>query len=300
MMNDYSPTPPHTSVGFLFVGLTVASPFYGITCLQTIQYFRRFRNDHQVVKLAVAVLWMLETLNTCLSTHTVLQYAIAYRTTGTILKTSPWSLPSVLKSLLMCIIYALFSWRIWILSERNWILIAFICFTGFAQLVAGTFVTTLALGDFNSSWHDRRMAEILSFSLKAVTDVVISGLLCYYLQIRKTGNVALGGFMNRVMILTINNGILSCLIAIMGLIASAAAQTSFAHALCFVLGKAYFNTVLSSLNARKTLGERLKGDIDKVGSAEFQQQLNDMGMGRCGSKSTQAATMIRAPPVGDT
>ncbi|KAF8158424.1 hypothetical protein B0H34DRAFT_456938 [Crassisporium funariophilum] len=139
MMNDDSPTPPHTSVGSLFVGLTVASIFYGVTCLQTIQYFKRFRNDYQVVKLAVAVVWMLETLSTCLSTHSVLQYVIAYRTTGTNLKLSPWSLPlqSTFNSLLMCIIYGLFSWRIWILSERNWILIAFICFTGFAQLDGG-------------------------------------------------------------------------------------------------------------------------------------------------------------------
>ncbi|KAF8158423.1 hypothetical protein B0H34DRAFT_708781, partial [Crassisporium funariophilum] len=104
--------------------------------------------------------------------------------------------------------------------------------------------------------------------------------------------------MNRVMILTINNGILSCSIAIMGLItAVSASQTLFPHAMCFVLGKAYFNTILSCLNARKTLGERLIDDIDKIGSALFQQQLSDMGMGRRGSDTMQAATMSRAPPV---
>ncbi|KAF8153143.1 hypothetical protein B0H34DRAFT_93743 [Crassisporium funariophilum] len=303
MMNDDSPTPPHTTVGFLFVGLAVASIFYGITCLQTVHYFRRFRNDYQVVKLAVAVVWMLDTLNTYLSTNTVLKYVIAYRTTGTNIKPLTWSSPllATFNSLLMCIIYGLFSWRIWILSEKNWILITFICFTGFAQLVAGCSVTILFLGDFHSTMHDRRTVDIISFAFKATTDVVISGLLCYYLQIRKTGNIALGGIMNRVLILTINNGILSCAVAIMGLITAVSApQTSFPLAMCFVLGKAYFNTILSSLNARKPLGEKLKSDIERIGGAAFQKQLSDMGMGRRGSESTQAANMIRAPPVGNT
>ncbi|KAF8158395.1 hypothetical protein B0H34DRAFT_454205 [Crassisporium funariophilum] len=239
-MNVHSPTPPHATIGVLFIGLGVASVIYGITCLQMVQYFRRFWGDYQIVKLGVALVWILETVNTCLAMHAVLHYMIIHRTTGLSVTFPPWTLPlqAASNAAIAGVIYGLFSWRIWILSERNWILIAFIAFVGFAQFAAGCAVTILALGGFPGYMRYRRTTTLISFALTAFTDVIISACLCYYLQIRKTGNAVTGSLLNRVMILTINNGILSSAIATTGVISAIVAPRSlFPFAMCFVLGK---------------------------------------------------------------
>ncbi|KAF8158425.1 hypothetical protein B0H34DRAFT_456936 [Crassisporium funariophilum] len=282
------PFTPHTPLGVMVVGLGVAAIFYGITSLQTVHYFRRFQDDYPIVKFGVAVVWILETVNTCLAIHVVLHVMIVYRTTGLSPKPSPWSLPlqAASNATIAGIIYGLFSWRIWILSERNWIPIAVIAVAGSAQFVAGCAVTTLALGNFPCCKTYLRPTVLVSFALTAFTDVIISACLCYYLHVRKTGNAVSGSLLNRVIILTINNGILSSAMALTGCIASLVApRTSVSSAMCFILGKAYFNTLLSTLNARKNLREKLRDGTDQIGLETVRKQLKEMGYSCCDSKS---------------
>jgi len=161
-------------------------------------------------------------------------------------------------------------------SDRNKPLIFCIAALSFGQLVAGCTVTALAAIHY-PNWGVRTTISMLTFALTAAADVLVSFSMCYLLQIRKTPNKISTSMINKIIILTIHNGLFSCSVAILGLITALAAPRSWlSYASCFVLGKAYFNTLLSTLNLRTTLRERLKRHeaMVGIGTETIQRQLD--------------------------
>jgi hypothetical protein len=149
----------------------------------------------------------------------------------------------------------------------------------FGQLVCGCGVTVVALGNFPRTAANLMRSIVLgSFAFTAATDVVIAGCLCYYLHIIKTGNAVSNGLINRIIVITVHSGALSSSIACVGLFTLFASPKIFvSSAVCFVLGRAYFNALLSSLNARIGLRHQLS-EHAAIGTRTIKNQLEAIGV----------------------
>ncbi|KAF9003502.1 hypothetical protein BDZ89DRAFT_633999 [Hymenopellis radicata] len=157
------------------------------------------------------------------------------------------------------------------MSDRNMLLFSVICSLAVAQLGLSFAVTIQGLRFPNFAETPTGSEHVVSacFAIVAATDIIITLSLCYYLHIRKSGHerydimtVRLqtnmihdrtNGIVNKLIVLTINNGIFTSVVALAAFVTNLAAPTTmWTFALCFFLGKAYTNTLLSSLNSRTT------------------------------------------------
>ncbi|KAL5478295.1 hypothetical protein ACEPAI_2479 [Sanghuangporus weigelae] len=64
------------ALGSAFIGFGIATTLYGITCLQIYLYYRNHAKDPFGVKLMVAILWVLDTLGTIGIAHTLYFYLV--------------------------------------------------------------------------------------------------------------------------------------------------------------------------------------------------------------------------------
>ncbi|KAK0454865.1 hypothetical protein EV421DRAFT_455976 [Armillaria borealis] len=257
----YTYAVPHKTLGVLLVALTVSSSIYGVTCVQAVQYYRRYTSDSAVLKVSVAVVWALETLNQGLTMFSLYHYLVRDRGNMEALSYTEWSLavPSGTNGLAASIIQFFFAYRVYIMSDRNLHLTGSVCVMSVTQF-AVSFAVMVQSIRFPAAIDYRRFEHLVPpcFAITAATDVLITVSLCYYLQIRKSGLEKTDGVVNRLTLLTINNGILSSAVALTAFVCQLAASgTMLPFAMCFLLGKVYTNTLLSSLNSRSSTRKRL-------------------------------------------
>ncbi|KAK0461148.1 uncharacterized protein EV420DRAFT_1668818 [Desarmillaria tabescens] len=281
-MSDLAELPyavPHKTLGVLLVALAVSSSIYGVTCAQTVQYCRRYsRSDSTILKVAVAVVWGLETLNQGLTMFSEYYYLVRNRGSLEALSYTEWSLAILpgTNGLAASIIQFFFAYRVYIMSDRNWYFAGSVCAMSVAQFAVafgayfaffngpkgyngpslfscdGTNVSGLQVVLTCLTYHPRlslRFPAVVvyyrfdhlvppAFAITAATDVFITVSLCYYLQIRKSGLGRTDSVVNRLILLTINNGILSSVIALTAFVCQLAASgTMLPFAMCFLLGK---------------------------------------------------------------
>lgn len=150
------------------------------------------------------------------------------------------------------IVQIYYSRRVYIISRSRDLLIL-ICFLTLVHAVL------LSLAIFMGIFHpdkDSLYYNIVttSFVATTITDILIASSLTYYLQIRKTGLTRTYSLVNSIILHVVGCGVLSSALSIMTLITYLAMNGSFvSFAVCSVLGKAYANSMLSSLNARASL-----------------------------------------------
>ncbi|KAG7449569.1 uncharacterized protein BT62DRAFT_1001859 [Guyanagaster necrorhizus] len=225
------PSPvPHKTLGVLLIGLTISSSIYGVTFAQAVQYYRRYSSDSKVLKVSVAVVWALETLNQGLTMFSVYHYLVRNRGNLGALSYTEWSLavPSGTNALAASIIQlfvifsfylysiaqahldSFFAYRVYIMSDRNLCLTGSVCAMSVAQCAVAFAVMVQSLR-FPAATDYHRFEHLVppAFAITAATDVFITASLCYYLQIRKARLEKAGGVVNRLTLLAINNGILS-------------------------------------------------------------------------------------------
>ncbi|KAK0457520.1 uncharacterized protein EV420DRAFT_1748665, partial [Desarmillaria tabescens] len=71
------------TIGALYIGATIAAVLFGITNLQALIYYKKYRNDWWLYRCSVALLWsvhpihgFLDALHVALSTHALYYYLI--------------------------------------------------------------------------------------------------------------------------------------------------------------------------------------------------------------------------------
>ncbi|KAF8884954.1 hypothetical protein CPB85DRAFT_1337524 [Mucidula mucida] len=260
-------SPPHTTLGAMLIGFMVSTPIYGITCLQLYQYFSRYPKDTIWLKVAVASVWLLETCTQCMTSHAMYYYLILHESNVAELSTIVWSLlvPPLINGIEGAIVQTFFAWRIYIMSDKNVLLFSVICSLAVAQLGLSFAVTIQGLRFPNSAETPTGSEQVVSacFAIVAATDIIITLSLCYYLHIRKSGHERTNGIVKKLVVITINNGIFTSVVALAAFVTNLAAPTTmWTFALCFFLGKAYTNSLLSSLNSRTTSRHEFENPAD--------------------------------------
>ncbi|KAI0746743.1 hypothetical protein C8Q80DRAFT_1271589 [Daedaleopsis nitida] len=109
------------TLGALFIGHFVASSLYGLSTLQTYTYYGRSSNDSPSLKWLVAVLWVLDSLQMILISHTFYTYAVTHFGDLEALGKVTWSI--VTQIIVTCmsdaIVRGIFCYRIWILTATE-------------------------------------------------------------------------------------------------------------------------------------------------------------------------------------
>ncbi|KAL1742044.1 hypothetical protein HDZ31DRAFT_66349 [Schizophyllum fasciatum] len=259
------------TLGVFLIGIALASAYYGITFLQACVYFRTFPNDRRRMKALVAMVWLTETLSACCTCHAAYYYMVQHHGDINALMHTVWSLAIPSGSMTGMMVQAFLARRVYILSGHNWGLTILIWCLAIAQGCMGWSIAISSLlhpdGD-----EIKKYTELVppTFAITAATDVVVTASLVYYLQIRKTGVEGTNGLVNRLIFMTVNSGLISSSLALSACIIQLRCPDSFVPiALCFLLGKAYANTFLTSLNHREGLQSRTYVSIDKDRTSIF-------------------------------
>ncbi|KAL1733483.1 hypothetical protein EV714DRAFT_204589 [Schizophyllum commune] len=262
----YAPSPDAT-FGVFLIGIALASVYYGITFLQACFYFRSFPEDRRRMKALVAMVWFTVTLSHVFICHAAYYYLIKHQGNTYALMHTVWSLalPAGVNSMTGMMVQIFLARRVFILSGRNWVLTVLIWALALAQGCMGWCSHFIRLLHPDGT-EIKKYAELVppTFALTAATDVVVTASLVYYLQIRKTGVQGTNGLVNRLICMTVKSGLISSSLALSACITQLRCPASFVPiALCFILGKAYANTFLTSLNNRDTIRSESLASTDE-------------------------------------
>ncbi|KAG2108958.1 uncharacterized protein F5147DRAFT_693500 [Suillus discolor] len=146
--------------------------------------------------------------------------------------------------------------RVYHLSNKNMIITASVMSLVIAELVI--VVSDLELATFT------QVRQIKSWSMSinavaAVGDILIAVLLCTFLQRSRTGFRRSDTMINKLMLFTINTGLITSVCAMMSFISIVVWPDTFIYiAFYFCVGRLNCNSLLATLNARK--GIRRDGD----------------------------------------
>lgn len=266
--------------GAAFLGMVFAAGLHGVSCVQAVYYFTH-QTDQWRTKLLVAAVMVFDTVHQALITHSIYTYMVTHYGVPEKLGLLVWSLivEVLFNGFIAVLVQSFLTVRIWKLSGHS------ILLTGFTVLlVAGEFISVVAF-----TWLALKMdtftelATLQSLSivvnvLAAAGDVLIAGSLCYLLHSSRTGFQRSDSMINRLILFTVNTGLLTSLCALASLISITAAPTTFLYIpFFFCIGRLYTNSLLATLNARKMIrksadGIHTSGDAGSYSLSNIQKQ----------------------------
>ncbi|KAI0959388.1 hypothetical protein AcW1_004224 [Taiwanofungus camphoratus] len=252
------------TMGAAFIGVVVAAVLYGVSCVQLLYYYARYPTDAWHLKFLVAAVWLFDTVHQALITHTVYTYLVTNFSNPPILGIIIWSLiiEVLFNGFTALLVQSFYALRIWKLSSQNIWITAIVML-----LILGEFSCVLAYAILAIQMHT--FAELsqlkgLSMSVNAIAaagDLVIALSLCFMLHRSRTGFRRSDGLINKLIVFTVNTGLLTSVCAVCSLIAIVVLPGTFIY-ICFyfTLGRLYTNSILATLNARSILRARTSGD----------------------------------------
>ncbi|KAG8218151.1 hypothetical protein J3R82DRAFT_3693 [Butyriboletus roseoflavus] len=159
---------------------------------------------------------------------------------------------------------------------------------GINAYVSNSYFASLAFYSCTLSLNVKTFVQLaslkaLSMSVNAVAaagDVLIAAFLCSLLQMSRTGFRRSDTMINKLIVFSINTGLLTSICAVASLISIAAWPTTFIYiAFYFCLGRLYCNSLLATLNARKGLRGGSGSDEMSLSLQGVQQKTNSSMIG---------------------
>ncbi|CAE6432853.1 unnamed protein product [Rhizoctonia solani] len=238
--------PMDLSLGPILLGTIVNVWLYGIMVTQTTMYYVAFPRDHRWIKMLVAYMFFVDTLNTIFDVGLVWKYTITLFGWGhskdsrfiVVILSEP-----VMTVMISSTTQGFFAWRVAKLTGQAWMGWA-IATSAVIQFFAGlaTTIGTFIVKDFGR-FQELRPPVIIWLALSALTDIVITSILSWYLHTHRTGFSKTDDVITRLVRLTVQTG----------LITTVWATTDLLVYLCWV-SKLYTNSLMSTLNSRAGWG----------------------------------------------
>ncbi|KAF8639296.1 hypothetical protein AX17_001607 [Amanita inopinata Kibby_2008] len=248
--------------GAELIGAIVSAMMYGITNLQTYFYYMTYPNDAKENKILVFSIWLLDTLQMALVSITVYHYLITNYDNPPALGFGHWALflSVAVNVLIAFIVQCFFTVRIFRLcgTRLRWWVAAFIAVMVVAHLGFG--LETVVY--FFIKKELKKLSEVtliaaMPFALFAVlSDIVIAAALCILLHTSRTPFARTNAIISTLIIYAINRCLLTSVVAVIEVIVFAAApHTLWFVGIDFVIGKLYANSLLATLNSRRSIHE---------------------------------------------
>ncbi|KAF8798639.1 hypothetical protein BYT27DRAFT_7246559 [Phlegmacium glaucopus] len=256
--------------GAAFIGMVIAAALYGASCIQTLYYFTN-QNDSWFIKLTVIAVMVLDTFNQISMTHLAYTYTVTYWGNAE----QPlvvWSLGTAVVSTGMTafVVQSFLTMRIWRLSGRNiYLTISSLLLTedgiGSWQLYAG-------LKDLPSLTKIKHEAIAINV-LGAAIDLIIAAMLCTLLHLSRTAFRKSNTIINKLIIFSVNTGLITSLCALASMISILVAGNTFIYiAFFFCLGRLYTNSLLSTLNLREVIRRGSHSEGSSLDTMSFSVQ----------------------------
>ncbi|KAF9222065.1 hypothetical protein BS17DRAFT_784363 [Gyrodon lividus] len=269
--------------GAFLIGVVISATLYGVTCVQTWYYYGHYPSDPWYIKLLVAVVLASDTCHQALITHSLYIYLIKDFGIFQDLVDLVWSLviEVLFNGFTALMVQSFLAMRVYRLSNKS--LLA----TGSVMLlVIGEFVLVLVY--VAKAIHIQTFAaltelEALSKAINGVAvagDVLIAVLLCSLLQRSRTGFRRSDTMINKLILFSINTGLLTSVCAIASLVSISVWPDTFIYiAFYFSLGRLYCNSLLATLNARKGIRNDSRNDEMSLSLQGVPQKTNQSMIG---------------------
>ncbi|KAI0366389.1 hypothetical protein BV20DRAFT_653179 [Pilatotrama ljubarskyi] len=270
------------TMGPLLIGVILAAIMYGVSCSQMYYYFTRYPRDSWSIKLLVIAVWTTDSIHQALISHSgkgileprlslLLKPIVAVYWYLVTEYGNPTALTLLSKSIIVEVFFnaftglfvqSFFAARIWKLSGGKLYLVIPVV------LIAGEFAVAMAYSIkalYLNTFMDLVQIKGLSISINAFAaagDVTIAAILCTILHFSRTGFSKSNTLINRLMVFAVNTGLLTSVCACLSLITILSLPNTFVY-ICFffLVGRLYSNSLMATLNARKSLREASSGEL---------------------------------------
>ncbi|EPS95149.1 hypothetical protein FOMPIDRAFT_1025933 [Fomitopsis schrenkii] len=245
------------TLGAILLGLVFSSTFFGVTLLQTYQYYDRYWADSLWLKLFVALLFVLDVIQIVTVIHANWWYLIQNYAMPQSLSVVPWSLGLEvgITTSIGLLVQGFFAMRVYILSRGNYIVTAIIIALTLTQFILGVYYaakgqeTKLVITIAEITW-----ASTASLACSIAGDAIITGAMCYYLHLSRSGIRRTDKLIDIMIVYCVNTGLLTTICAICTIILSeVVSHTYWDTMFYFLISKCYVNSTLATLNAREKL-----------------------------------------------
>ncbi|KAI8969879.1 hypothetical protein BD414DRAFT_540897 [Trametes punicea] len=244
------------TIGVAYLGVAISSAIYGVTCIQTFQYFRSPKSitDMLFLKLIVIALWVLDSAHQAIIISILYHYLITNYANPAALLEAVWSIGTeiIVNAAIAFAVETFFVMRIWKLSRNTWVTSACMLFTVAHLTMNLVFpIRTFFYPGLVEAETKLKSTGSSGLGVAVLADVSISVAMVWYLRQGRTGLRKSDDMIGRLIKLTITTGSLTTTFVIANLIAYLAAPAElYTLFFNFMLGKLYINSLLTSLNSR--------------------------------------------------
>jgi len=192
-----------------------------------------------------------------------------------------------------------YCYRIWRLSNKNWILATVAVFPVICALVAGLYCTSRTIRTTGLEALDligELDATLISI---CVADSMIAGFLCVLLWNSRSGIRRTNSVISTLILYTVTTGLLTSVVAIATLIIMLTAKGTYAYAGAFyMLSKLYFSSLLATLNRREKIRTQMD-DTSGIVSVPLQTG-NSHGLKGIGIRSFKSGDEVMSEQQNDS
>lgn len=269
--------------GAFLIGVVVSATLYGVTCVQTWYYFSRYPSDPWYIKLLVGAVLASDSIHQALITHTVYTYLVTDFGIAADLGTLVWSLivEVLFNGLTALMVQSFLTMRVYRLSNKSIIATLSVLSLVFGEFILVVIYVAKAIN--MTTFVELGTLKPLSMSVNALAaagDVLIAVFLCTLLQQSRTGFRRSDTMINKLILFSINTGLLTSICAVMSLISITVWDGTFIYiAFYFCLGRLYCNSLLATLNARKSLRGDSRDENMSLSLQGIQKTSNSINVG---------------------
>ncbi|KAH8110221.1 hypothetical protein DFH11DRAFT_1547710 [Phellopilus nigrolimitatus] len=243
--------------GALYLSSVITMGLWGAGTVQLYYYFNKYVKDAWWLKLHVALVWAVDTAHQALVIHSVYIYLIKeYGNPAYLAHLERSLLDSIILTGFICAqVQVIFIMRIWRLSNKNIALTSIV-----TLLVIAQFTSTCVY--YGRAYHFTEFAELETIFtitrtiniLTALADASVAGVLITLLHKSRTGFRKSETMINRLILFTVNTGLITGLCAITSLITGIVLPNTFVYIFFYLcISRLYVNSLFATLNSRESM-----------------------------------------------
>ncbi|THU88451.1 hypothetical protein K435DRAFT_761823, partial [Dendrothele bispora CBS 962.96] len=248
-----------STIGPMFLGMAIGLALWGVSCIQTWYYYDNYKRDTLYMKTLVALVFISDTIHQGIICWIIYRYTISFF--GDVVHVQ-----SVDKGIYIEVLFnaftgtmvqCFFTYRIWQFRKQT-VLISVISLLILGELAVSLAYALQGLVEDLDDFAKIRKLKGLSMSinvLAAVGDLMICGSICRMLNSSKTGHAWSNHALNRLMIFSVNTGLVTSICACCSLLFILVLDEKYFVYACFyfIIGRLYSNSFLATLNARRRI-----------------------------------------------
>ncbi|KAH9849413.1 hypothetical protein C2E23DRAFT_840117 [Lenzites betulinus] len=243
---------PGPTVGAMLIGGIVGASLYGLTCSQGYMYLTRSQNDSLWMRLYMLGIWILDSVCLVFVGHIIYYQFITRWGDPTVFETPIWSFVVLIlfTALVSFSVRGMYLKGVWHLSHQNPLLVGGLTLLSVFDFACGIILTVKAANVQAGNLDSLKVPLYLNFASAVIADGAVAITLLSLMRNTRTDPRNDSGFA-RIMVYTVNTGLLTAGDAAIALITYAAMPHNYVFIMPFmVLSHFYTNAIFGSLNAR--------------------------------------------------